>query len=1155
MPRALLLLLLIALPALAGEVVLTASNPNGVRLPWGVALGVPFPVGALQPGEPVALIAANGRPVPLQADPLCRWWGRDGSVQILLVRFVADPAVPAYRLVYGAGTPANPAPQTAVAARREGDTIRVSTGPLRAELNISAPRLLDALWYREQPVLVPRGGLRSGGFVSSVPSEQLEIEEAGPVRAVVMLRGHLTGPGGGKQLGYLCRLTFWAGLPTVAMDVTFVQDTGRVFADVPPVSFSVGLPDRERQVRLGSEPAFERLPRGAGLELRQLGPERPQGIQGLDYEPFKQMNDERRRWRSPAEDGLWDRDERHKTWDATWRRGGEQTRSAERTDGWVTLDDGAVALSAGIRWFWQLHPKDVQVTSDTLEFNLAPQPLHLHLGTAKTHSLLFACHAPGDLATAAAYRLALDRPPFYHPSPEWNCASRVWGDTAPRRAGRFRAYEERAEDELTSMFERQVERNNLYGMFDYGDLLYSGGQWLNMETALDYGLFIQFVRTGERKYYDWFERAVNHFRDVDVSHGELTEGPFDYGLWLMPGYMPERLARECARTDAEGEKLRADLFYYLGDQPPPMGGIRRHSFNHYQNAGFTPARLDTQAVEKRGRLYGGTCTVGGHGWIIGTLAHYLLTGDRYSLDTAKLTGELILDKLAAPIEGRDNWKNVDAVHLYRATGDARYRDLALRAVDYHYGRRSGISGRVAAQEAANLMSPYYTIGQFIRDYHDQTGDAEVGRKLVEMVGEWLDAVEKTEVPSGVGPVFQYFADFLDSRCHGDFADLAFCYRLTGERRFVDRGLPSLDLYLYHGYHSTALFEMPRVLAALDALGVDPADRPWRGTLSGSGKLTAWADKRAGQAVRTWISQSSGYRVRVAPVAGRAVWTGPDGTVVAERAITRGGLDAFRLDLPPEAPPGLYRLAVEAPGQQLQAVAEPALASSPPAVSVATPAGRGVRLTEGARLRYPAAGNVPDEAGTLEVAVQPLWDNPAARTEAVPYHYYHLFDSRDEGYDYGLTLHIWDGGETNAGRILTGGFADRDKATMVTAPCRWQAGEWHRLALTWRRTGPGKGSVALYVDGQTVAESLDAANFPSRTYRAEPPDLFVLGMNTTLSPNTPATAVLDWVRISAGVRETLADAQPAADAATTFLATFDSGAPFRAEVARGGTEPR
>lgn len=1165
---------LVATTAHAGEVILAASNPEQVRLPaWPVAVCVPFPVGELEDVEQVALVDDDGKAVPAQFSVQTRWWGRDSSVQTILARFVADPSARQHRLVYGPAAPANPAPATPVGVKRNDEQITITNGPLRLVLATGAADLVQSLEYdadgdgrfdpRERVAASGGPWQRPFGAGRSAP-EAIEIEEDGPVRAVVHVRGHFTDTDGQPHMGYQLRLYIAAGVPAIQADYTFVQDTGRVFTDVEEVSFELGLPAAAKEVRFAphdedAPPSFS-LAAEDSLRVLQIGPGRPQTIKGLDYEPFAKMNEERKRWRTPEEDGLWERDEREKEFRAVWRQNDEEVGRTERTDGWVTItpQQRPWALSAGVRWFWQLHPKAIEIAPDRLRLALVPRldrPLHLHLGTAKTHTILLAFHGPEGEATAEGYRRALARPPLYFPSPEWMCDSGVWGPIHPREAGRFRCYEERVEDWIDRQFADSVRRNSLYGIWDWGDLLYSGGQWLNMETALDYGLFIQFLRTGDRKYYDYFERAVNHFRDVDTSHADITEGKFDYGLWIMPGYMPERLARECAREDEVGEKLRADLFYYLGDQPPPKGGIRRHSFNHYQNAGFNPARLDCEYEHKRGRLYGGTCTIGGHGWFVGAIAHYMLTGDRYSLDTAKMSGELILAKLARPGTGRDNWKMIDVVHMYRVTGDERYRELAKKAIDYHWQRRHEITDRVAAQRESRLMSPYYTIGQFIRDYYDLTGDDEVARRFVAMIGEWLNAAEETKAPTSLGPVFSYIRDFLDSRCHGDFADLAFCHQITGDRSYLDRALPDLELYLHHCYHSTAFFEMPRIMVALAELGIDPVDRPWRGGIGGYGKARAWAEKPAGEPLTVWVSQSSGYRVRSEPIEGKAELRGPDGSVVDSREIVRGGLDAFALKAQAEAPAGVYEIRVEAPKQSLRLSSYTPLGQGAPAKSVETPGGRGVKLEDMARLRYAAHGNVPYERGTLELALQPLWDDPRERAKDIPYHYYHVFDSRDTQYDYGLSLYVWDSGKVNAGHSLIALWADKDKASSVTWPCPWKTGEWHRVAMTWERTGEDTGELGLFVDGEKVASESDAPHFPSRPYRTDPMDPFILGCNATYSPNTSVTAVVDWVRISNAVRTDFPAGQPAADEATTFLATFEEGAPFRADVAAGGGEPQ
>jgi len=1152
--RVVTIIVLSASIAHGGEVLLRRSNPAGARLSaWPVTVAVPFPPGELAGSDPVLLVGPGGRPVPAQFRILTKWWGLDDSVQTLLVNFIADTAAAEYRLRYGARG-AVAAPEQPVKVVEKEDSITVETGPLRAVIAKDRFRLFDSLSFRGSQVCSPSGGLWQGELTSAAaPPESVSVEESGPVRAVIAVRGRYAGAGGVKGLSYLVRIHFFAGLPVVRVEYTFIQDSGKVFVDVPSFSMDVRLPPGRRKVEFG-------LPDGTAktfdygssdeLSLVQVGPEQPETIRGLDYAPFKDIIAERKRWWSKEEEALWERDERRKEFKAAWTLNGK-TVAAEKSSGWVRISPEGKpwAMTARVRWFWQLHPKGIFLEGDRLRFFMYPRlerPLHLHLGTAKTHTIFLAFHDRGDDGASKAYRDAFEEPPMYFPTPQWMCASRVWGEIPPVTPGRFRYFEERVAEWIERTYRDGVEKTRAYGMMDFGDHLYGGGQWNNMETAEDYGIFIEFVRTGERKFFDAFERAVYHFRDVDVSHGDLTEGRFDYGLWLMPGYMPEKLARECAVND----KMRSEMFYYLGDQPPPKGGIRRHSFRHFGNAGFHPVEFESKYEYKRGKLYGGTCTVGGHGWNIGVIAHYMFTGDRYSYEVAELTGSLIMRKLTPNNWGRDNWKNVDVVHLYKMTGREDYRRQARQAIDFFHENRGRITEKVELQRAPRnraLMSPWYTIGNFIRDYYDLTRDAEVARKFVDMVDVWIDAVEKTEVDSSCGPIFSYIRDYKDSRCHGDFADLAYACKITGKRDYVDRGLASFKVYMHHAYHSTALFEIPKVLYVLSKLGVDPLDQPYTPAVRGGATVKAFVDEGRDGDFTVYVAQTSGFRVDAEPVHGWIRLVSPSGRVAAEKKITMTGLDYFELHAPKDSETGIYTVQAEAPKLLFELSCDLPISRHRPARAVRGRFGGAVELVDCARLRYRAAGNVPFEQGTIEMMVKPLWPDPKERDRDVPYHYHQLFDSRDREYDQGITIYLWDSGRKGAQKSLIAAWAEVDKAENISVPCSWKKGEWHRIAFTWKRAAEGKGEMAFYVDGECVGRNENAPNFPTRPYR--PDDVFVIGVNSTDSSNTSLTGVVDWIRISDIVRTTFPDSQPAADEHTTFLATFDGSDPLSADRAR------
>lgn len=923
--------------ARAGEVVLTASNPANVKLPsWPVTIAVPFPVAALPEPEGLAILGPHGEPVPAQFAVLTRWWARDNSVATLLVTFLADPAVPSYRLAYGLAGPPVAKPKRPVTVTRDGDRIVVENGFLRAVVNCEKFGLFEELAYDPggqaawagNQVTGPGagGGLRQSGFsAGAMKPQHVTIDERGPVRAIITVRGRFAKPGGETQLSYLLRMHFAAALPMVKLDYTFIQDDGTVFEKVEDLSLDIGLPAGGRRVTFGlgdTTKSFD-VSIGDEVELMQVGEEMhvepeiprtdPISRQATTPPDFhRKLLQERRQWWSPRETARWERDERNKAFMATCSLNGDEQGRVERAPGWVRIEPEGKdwAMSAGVRWFWQLHPKKISVAGDRLRMFMIPPakyPLDVHTGTAKTHTVYLALHSKDDTPASQAYHDAIDSPLLYFPSAQWMCDSGVWGPLFPVTPGKFRYFEESNDFYLRR---RNKPRSYEYGMFNFGDRLQSKLCWNNMETALDYGLFIAFLRTADRDYYDMFERAVLHFRDVDVCHSELTKERFDYGQWLAPGYVPMKLAKACAQD----EKLRDSVFYYLGDQPPHKGGVRRHSIDHYANADPSGRDLSPRLPEyKRGKIYAGTCAVGGHGWIIGTIAHYMLTGDRFSRETATDTGNLILNQYRdEPAWGRDNWRNIDLAHLYRMTGDEAYRDLLVEAIDLIHADRQRIVDLVEEGKATPYMlGVLYTIGNYIRAYYDMTGDEQVAKELVDLVDIWIDENDKNKVDTSCGKVFDYIRDFKDSRCHGDFVDLAYAYRFTGDRSYIDRGLVSLKVYARIATGQTAPYEMPCLLVYLDKLGIDPLDSPFPAARNAT---EAAFEEDQDRAFNVYVSQHVGYRQPAVPIEGHIMVKDPAGNAVAQRRITMGGLDYFELSVPADGIHGTYTVSIDAPAK-------------------------------------------------------------------------------------------------------------------------------------------------------------------------------------------------------------------------------------------------
>jgi len=901
------------------------SNPGGQDLKQvPISIAVPFPQGELHDAQPLALVDSAGQPLPFDSQVTSRWWGLDNSIQTLLLTFLVDTDQPYVRLLYGSdarGKQSQATPQLQVT--EDANTVEVNTGKLRARLSKDSFRLFEelsvdlngnGLFTRDEKIIEAQGksGLRAGSGSSSGGPCHVVVEDHGPIRGVVRVEGKYDGPKD-VQLDYQVRLYFYAGQSFVVIEHTFIQNTGEVFADIPFLSLDLPITRTDGKVTFGLE---NRRPLSlsthtGGCSLLQTGPEPAEQIKGLDeYEEFQEIYKQRKPYQSAEETRLWNTDERQVEFICEISRDGEVLSTADRAAGWVQFAPYRAdwGITAQMRYFPDLHPKQISLDEQGLTFYLYPaaldKPLHLHVGTAKMHTLVLAFGRQEHLAQQLQYTQAITRPVKYFPTPQWFCDSKVWGDIIPRQPGKFQLFEDMAVRKITNDFitARKPENRVCSGMMNFGDIPQGPNWWGNMETAYVHALFIQFIRTGGRQYYDFFEQAARHFRDIDINHADFRG--WDYGMWLMPGYVPESLAKECAQN----EQLRDEVFYYLGEaHNPPKGGIRRHSYRHYGNAGQhpTPDR-DPYTPWKRRKCYAGTCAIGGHGWFVGLVDHYLLTGDQRSLEIAKMCGEHILSREQHVGWGRDNWRNVDLMALYRATGDERCLRHVRQAIEGLYNQREKVIEGLKNQKES-LMSPYYTILQFVRRYHRCTGDPQVAKMYMEMIDPWIDHMIWAE--SRLGPVFYYIRDFLDSRCSTDFADLAYAYKLTGDRSYVDRALSSYELYVPIVSDSTFLFAGPEYLYALDQLGIkaldDPKPQLWY-------VHDAYFRHTGDQPVRVMVFQWSGYRVPAEQTEGVVRLTKPSGQTI-EHKITTTGLDVHRFNIPASSEPGIYRIHAEGDG--------------------------------------------------------------------------------------------------------------------------------------------------------------------------------------------------------------------------------------------------
>ena len=231
--------------------------------------------------------------------------------------------------------------------------------------------------------------------------------------------------------------------------------------------------------------------------------------------------------------------------------GPEILEEGERAAGWAVLEGEEAGVGVALRHIAEEYPKalgldpggiDLFLWKDPdggkLDFRRYAEEVAWHegegvysdgLGTAKT-SEFFLDFFRGEESENAPRRLAglLDWPQAAV-DPGWMARCRVAGGFAPRDPASF-PRSERMLDGFLEWLARSIEANRWYGFLDWGDALAaweeSTGQWrfrgrwgwCNSEWDPRHAVWIQYLRSGEDRWFRLGEAMTRHSMDVDTCH-------------------------------------------------------------------------------------------------------------------------------------------------------------------------------------------------------------------------------------------------------------------------------------------------------------------------------------------------------------------------------------------------------------------------------------------------------------------------------------------------------------------------------------------------------------------------------------------------------------------------------------------------------------
>lgn len=559
----------------ATRVDLVIDEPAPERsVAWPITTGVPFPRGRLVRAEQCRLIDDTGREQPLQARVAATWDAAKSSIRWLTIDFIAEPGRK-YALEFGPDVVRTALPTRLKAV--DDQPIRIDTGVLVAELSRQGPSALKSLAVdldrdgriedEERALTGPADGdhyyVDQDGKRSSSAGDGAErrivVETAGPVRACIRVDGYYTGAKGERIVRSRTRYHFFAGLGLIKVVDEFgivgsSRDTR--FQDIGfALQLSPTVGARAVRVDASGEPGSQIVTIPWNSETRSIAAAQ------TTYRHFGNP-------------------EYHAAVVETHPEGQRIHRQTDRMGEWFQVADGKTAITGSLPWFWQQFPKEWEATSDRLVLHLwSPRGGELDFGregiarffgtegsrylldwkgvgaprtpienffynagrdalargeadgkgTNKHHEFWLHVAPAAKTEEGAQYGALAARPPLCLASGRWNSSTDVFGPLESRP----NAWPEEAiVDRLFGLERYAQDAFGDYGWWVFGSGPHYSYQWdaaaqrhyadprrfefhtYQRETQL----WWCYLRSGERKFFDWALPSENHWIDVAVAH-------------------------------------------------------------------------------------------------------------------------------------------------------------------------------------------------------------------------------------------------------------------------------------------------------------------------------------------------------------------------------------------------------------------------------------------------------------------------------------------------------------------------------------------------------------------------------------------------------------------------------------------------------------
>ena len=713
---------------------------SGVPLPESVNI---FSINQLQ------LADSSGNTVPAQFTVTSRWRGTpdDNSKPIkwVLLDFQADVPADGTSVYYLKNGDIGNRKNTNLSLQQDDNKITISTGKAKFEINKNYFNLFDYVHIDkgndgQLNDLIVSSANDSGVVLTGTDGtkyyttleapEEIEIEEQGPMRTVVKIRGVFKAEDGSyfapsiynsadatkanlDKLGYAynsrfgenkfsqpyknsiiyynCRIHFYNNKEYVKIFFTLENNgaNGRTspepyFAPDQTVYFdSVNLilkTSNTSQINVLSEDSSAQLASADNFTLYQDWKENLVGWPDDTLERF-------------YEKGIY----------YVTKKNAQQLSTGMTNPGWVDANSDSQGVGLAIRHFWQNFPKKITVNNSEIKIGFWPKEGYypyttsakssgsylFDAGRHKTYEMLLRFYTGSQDSQTKDISKSLESPLMALAPSEWYAQTNALGMIAPSG--------------LTSS---DSEVNEAMERFD------------KLQTAMVYaedsenGLTITNIKTKEDPHWE-FELQNRFFSWMNF--GDLLWGGsspcalhYDWTYKMLLHYIRTG-KRNLFDAGVEMAKHRYDIDQYHGERIK-IGGSSYKYNNHmafYESSGHADPNLQSYHPSKT--------SIPTHTWNGGLVLYYCLTGDKKALETAEEVGKGMLNYYGngglrdannlgcASDETRyEGWSMVNLINLYRATGKSVYletaKNIAKNRILYKEQQVGG--GRIGADKNA-----------------------------------------------------------------------------------------------------------------------------------------------------------------------------------------------------------------------------------------------------------------------------------------------------------------------------------------------------------------------------------------------------------------------------------------------------------------------